>query len=68
MTTHTLSKRNAFQVEGPTPSEPHSTQHAAPRQLYLPKSGSVPKESEMTQTVKEKNKAFVLEAFETLFN
>jgi hypothetical protein len=25
-------------------------------------------EDEMTQTVEEKNKAFVLEAFETLFN
>jgi hypothetical protein len=28
----------------------------------------VPKEGEMTQTVEEKNKALVLEAFETLFN
>jgi predicted SnoaL-like aldol condensation-catalyzing enzyme len=28
----------------------------------------VPKEDEMTQTIEEKNKAFVLEAFETLFN
>src|SRR6202040_390389 len=27
-----------------------------------------PKENEMTQTIEEKNKAFVLEAFETLFN
>jgi hypothetical protein len=28
----------------------------------------VQKESEMTRTIEEKNKAFVLEAFETLFN
>jgi predicted SnoaL-like aldol condensation-catalyzing enzyme len=28
----------------------------------------VPKEDEMTQTIEEKNKAFVLEAFEALFN
>jgi len=28
----------------------------------------VPKENEVTQTIEEKNKAFVLEAFETLFN
>src|SRR5260370_39515811 len=28
----------------------------------------VPKEDEMTQTIEEKNKAFALEAFETLFN
>src|ERR1700734_1342861 len=28
----------------------------------------VSKENEMTQTIEEKNKAFVLEAFETLFN
>src|ERR1700756_647991 len=28
----------------------------------------VPKEDEMTQTIQEKNKAFVLKAFETLFN
>jgi predicted SnoaL-like aldol condensation-catalyzing enzyme len=28
----------------------------------------VPKEGEMTQTIEEKNKALVLEAFETLFN
>src|SRR5205807_3496819 len=27
-----------------------------------------PKENEVTQTIEEKNKAFVLEAFETLFN
>jgi predicted SnoaL-like aldol condensation-catalyzing enzyme len=32
----------------------------------MPKSLS--KENEMTQTIEEKNKAFVLEAFETLFN
>jgi predicted SnoaL-like aldol condensation-catalyzing enzyme len=30
--------------------------------------GRVPKENEVTQTIDEKNKAFVLEAFETLFN
>ena len=42
-----------------------SSQTAVP----LPKSGSMcPKEGEMTQTVEEKNKALVLEAFETLFN
>ena len=29
---------------------------------------SLSKENEMTQTIEEKNKAFVLEAFETLFN
>jgi predicted SnoaL-like aldol condensation-catalyzing enzyme len=29
---------------------------------------SLPKENEVTQTIEEKNKAFVLEAFETLFN
>jgi len=29
---------------------------------------SASKENEMTQTIEEKNKAFVLEAFETLFN
>ena len=30
--------------------------------------GSISKENEMTQAIEEKNKAFVLEAFETLFN
>ena len=29
---------------------------------------SVPKENEVTQVMEEKNKAFVQEAFETLFN
>jgi hypothetical protein len=28
----------------------------------------VPKENEVTQAIEERNKAFVLEAFETLFN
>ena len=42
---------------------------ARPEQMDLPQSGGcVPKEDEMTQTIEEKNKAFVLKAFETLFN
>jgi predicted SnoaL-like aldol condensation-catalyzing enzyme len=49
--------------------ELHSTQRAPPRTAGpTEKRECVPKEDEMTQTIEEKNKAFVLEAFETLFN
>ena len=49
--------------------ELHSTQRAPPRTAGpTEKRECVPKEGEMTRTVEEKNKALVLEAFETLFN
>ena len=47
-------------------TETHSAQ--VPDSSTYRKAEYVPKEGEMTQTVEEKNKALVLEAFETLFN
>jgi hypothetical protein len=40
----------------------------APRSAQADGAKSLSKEDEMAQTIEEKNKAFVLEAFETLFN
>ena len=47
-------------------TETHSAQ--VPDSSTYRKAGVCAKEGEMTQTVEEKNKALVLEAFETLFN
>jgi hypothetical protein len=38
------------------------------REFVRSRAGYMSKENEVTQTIEEKNKAFVLEAFETLFN
>src|SRR6202140_738518 len=52
----------------PTVSTRSANRHRRPSFAAGPCLGRVPKENEMTQTIEEKNKAFVLEAFETLFN
>jgi predicted SnoaL-like aldol condensation-catalyzing enzyme len=64
-----FSKRDYKAVERCWPPELHSTQPGRPTtDGPTAKRESVPKEDEMTQTIEEKNRAFVLEAFETLFN
>src|ERR1700731_2272637 len=52
----------------PTVSTRSANRYRRPGFAAGPCLGRVPKENEMTQTIDENNKAFVLEAFETLFN
>src|SRR3984893_3404114 len=52
----------------PTVSTRSANRRRRPGFAAGPCLGRVPKENEVTQTIDEKNKAFVLEAFETLFN
>src|SRR3979490_1679353 len=52
----------------PTVSTRSANRRRRPGFAAGPCLGRVPKEKEVTQTIDEKNKAFVLEAFETLFN